>query len=305
MSSSDPNLQNIPRPLEEPFPPKIENCKDEEEYLRFLAVYEEEKDEYDFWVRYEIRDAFVPDSQDYALIVFDYINLEAKLQAEYTQDPLLIEMFNEGYDMHGYTAVKSFHLDCTPNECKKKYPQLRQRGKSVRFALQYGGTAFAISRTLKISRGEAQELVDAYYDTFIGEAEYKRKQIQFAHKNGYVTTLAGRKRRLVGINSSNPKMKSYYERIALNCPNQGGAADVIMHAQLDLEHDSQLKKLKCLQIMQTHDEVCILCPLENVEKAMPRIKYLMENCLPEEIKPKSVILDVDGNYSTRSYARAK
>jgi len=303
LSSSEPNLQNLPRPLEEVLEPDPKRYETKEKYQEALARYKEEKAEYDFWSRYEIRDVFIPDTPNDVIIVLDYNNLEARLQAHYSQDPLLIEMFKNKYDIHGYTGVKIFNLECHPNECKKLYPEARQLGKSIRFALQYGGTEFAVSRNSGISKEEAREKLDQYYNTFKGEAEYKRRQIKFAHENGFVYSLLKRKRHLIGINSPDYREKSYYERLALNYPNQSGAADIIISAQILIENDKRLKELGAKQVMQTHDELAIITSKESAEEVMKIAKYHMENCLNEPLK--NVDLIAEGNYSEVSYARAK
>ena len=277
LASTEPNLMNLPRPVE----PDI--------------------DDYEFWAKYEIRNVFIPDSEDEVIQVHDYTNLEAMLQAEYSGDELLIEMFREKYDVHGYTAVKVFKLNCSPNEAKKMYPQKRQLAKSIRFALQYGGTEFAIARNAGISKEEARDSVNDYYTTFKGEAEYKVRQKNFAHRYGFVYSLMGRRRHLEEINSNNYKMVGYLERVALNYPNQSGAADIMITAQILVEKDERLKKLGYRQIMQVHDELIGIVPKENVEKSIKIVKEIMETC----VKLKHVELIADGDYSEASYAKAK
>ena len=277
LASTEPNLMNLPRPIE----PDI--------------------DDYEFWAKYEIRNVFIPDSEDEVIQVHDYTNLEAMLQAEYSGDELLIEMFREKYDVHGYTAVKVFKLNCSPNEAKKIYPQKRQLAKSIRFALQYGGTEFAIARNAGISKEEARDSVNDYYTTFKGEAEYKVRQKNFAHRYGFVYSLMGRRRHLEEINSNNYKMVGYLERVALNYPNQSGAADIMITAQILVEKDERLKKLGYRQIMQVHDELIGIVPKENVEKSIKIVKEIMETC----VKLKHVELIADGDYSEVSYAKAK
>ena len=223
------------------------------------------------------------------------------LQAEYTGDDLLIEMFAQGYDIHGYTAVQVGKLDCTPNEAKKKYPKLRQLYKSVRFLLQYGGTEFALMRSTGLSKEEARAAIDDYYVTFKGEADYKVKQIRFAHKYGFVYSLMRRKRHLEGINSNNKKVSSYFERLALNYPNQSGAADVIMEAQILVDKNKRLKELNYRQVMQTHDEIIGIVPKKHVEESIKIVQKIMETC----VKLETVKLIADGGYSDVCYAFAK
>lgn len=282
--------EEVEKPVREAYSNSLSYQKDLDEYNDYL-----------FFMQFDVRNVFIPDNEDEVILVHDYTNLEAMLQAEYSGDELLIEMFKQGYDIHGYTAVQVAGLDCEPNECKKLYPKMRQTYKSVRFLLQYGGSEFALSRSTGMSKEESREKLDDYYKTFKGEAEYKIKQIKFAHKYGIVYSLLGRKRHLEGINSDNRKISSYFERLALNYPNQAGAADVIMEAQITIEANERLRELGYKQLLQVHDEVIGSVPRKNVEEAMKIKKRLMENC----VKLKKVALIADGDWSANSYAEAK
>lgn len=178
------------------------------------------------------------------------------MSAHFTQDENLIRLFNDKLDGHGLIATIIFdHLkDVHPNDVKKKYPHERQISKGVGFAMDYGGTSFAVSRNLGISKEEAQVYIDKYFEGFGGLAEWATKQKQFGRKFGYVLTILGHKRHLSGIRSEDMKIRSYYERLCLNSPIQGSAADVAIRAQLAIDNDPVLRALGCTMRIQVHDK---------------------------------------------------
>jgi DNA polymerase-1 len=279
LSCDSPNLQQLPRPLE----------GDEEDY--------------EFWNQFEIRELFIPDEEDEVIIASDWNNLEKKITAHFTKDPALLRLFAEKLDGHGQIATMVFAecKDCHPNEVKKKYPHLRQRAKSIGFAMDYGGTAYAVQRNLKCSLEEAQGYVDAYFEGFSGLAQWATKQKQFGRKFGYVLTILGHKRHLSGILESNGKIRSYYERICLNAPIQGSAADIAIRAQIAIDKDPILRAINCRMIIQIHDEIVLVAPRRYVNLCMERIAYHMEFCLPH---PMVVPLTVGIDYG-KTYAEAK
>lgn len=303
LSCSDPNLQNIPRPLEEVYVPIREKFKSDAEYESAFEKYEKAKEYYDYWIRFEIRDLLIPDDEEHVILSFDYKNLEMMVMAHFSQDPNLIEMFKQGADTHGYTAVQMFNLSCEPNEAKKLFADFRQRAKVLNFLLIYGGSAFALSSDLDIPKGEAQELYDLYFDTFIGVKDYISFIKRYGRRHGFVRTVLSRKRHLTGINSDNFKVRGYFERLALNAPIQGSAADIVISAQLLIENDEELRKLGFVQKIQVHDEVVGQCHKNVVDKVAKRVVQLMENALPKPLD--NVDLKVDAGWSDISYARAK
>ena len=227
-------------------------------------------------------------------------NLEKRLSAHITKDEKLIKMFNDNLDGHGLIATIIFPelADMHPNDVKKKFPHLRQIAKTVGFAIDYGGTAFAVSRNLKISKEEAQVYIDRYFEGFSGVAEWGVKQKKFGSRNGYVKTLFGHKRHLSGINSDDNKIKGYYERLCLNSPVQGSASDCATMAQIAVDKDPIMKALGVTMRIQIHDELVCIAPKRFKFIAMNRLKYLMETCLPYElVVPLISNVDWGKNYS--------
>jgi len=259
LSSSKPNLQNLPK--------------------------SEEED------KYKIRSLFVSEGDE--IIAIDYVNLETKVMAHFSKDPILLDMFEREIDSHGTTAVNMFNLPCEPDECKKQYPMLRQVGKVIAFLLAYGGGASALQETLmdndvnlndpeylvkygvKTGKQVAQIYIDKYFETFTWVANFIKNQKKFAKKYGYVNTILGRKRRLLHINGSDFGQASYEERLSVNAPIQGSAADLTSNAQIRIARDKRLVELRCFMLLQVHDELCFKCPKENVAEAIPIIQHYM------------------------------
>lgn len=190
-----------------------------------------------------------------------YSNLEVRVMAHFSKDPVLIKAFNEGKDLHGNTAKMMFRLDCDANEVKELHPKLRQQGKVIAFLLQYGGSSYtlyedlnkngeldAIAERVKNAKGKlpddikdfrgckdgkaiAQRLMDLYFEAFEGIAKFMTKQKKFAHRHEYVYTLVKRKRRLRDINSSDFRKVGYNERLSINSSIQGSGADIMINAQ--------------------------------------------------------------------------
>lgn len=278
LSCDSPNLQQLPRPLEMPkAPPKDE----QEKYAKYL----EEKAEYDFWIQFEIRELFIADEEDEVIIAGDWSNLEKRISAHMTKDPALIRMFMEELDGHGLIATMIFPelADVHPNDVKKYHKEERQIAKGVGFAIDYGGTSFAVSRNLGIDKEVAQSYIDRYFEGFSGIAEWAINQKQFGRKYGYVLTILGHKRHLSKIRSENIKERSYYERLCLNAPVQGSAADIAIRAQLAIDKDPILRAMGYTMRIQIHDEIVGTCPARFKFACMERVKYLMEHCLPQEL----------------------
>jgi DNA polymerase-1 len=280
LSCDSPNLQQLPRPLEG------------------------DEDDYEFWIQFEIRELFIPDDpEEEVIIASDWKNLEKMITADRTKDKNLIRLFKEKLDGHGQVATLVFEecRDVHPNQVKKLFPHLRQRAKSIGFAMDYGGTAFAVSRSLGISKEEAQFYIDKYFEGYEGLATWATMQKQFGRKYGYVLTILGHKRHLSGILDQNIKIRSYYERLCLNAPIQGSAADIAIRAQLAIDKDPILKALNCRMIIQIHDEIVFVAPKKYKYLCMERIKMLMENCLP---KPMVIPLIAEIDFGS-CYSEAK
>lgn len=262
------------------------------------------------------------------IIAVDYSNLEIRCTAHLSGDPLLLDMFAHGKDIHGTTAINMFELtDCDDKSVKKKHPDLRQAAKVLNFLLIYGGSASALYDSLKYDRSApidlgdkehlakykkfgvkngvdvAQVYIDKYFDSYKGVAQMIRENKKFARKHGFVYTIIKRKRRLEGINSSDNKIRSYCERLATNARVQGTASDIVSSAQVRLENDPWFEEHRCYMLVQVHDEVVYECPEEYVEEAEERIKAIMAKPFGENVSLK-VELKADSD-SGNSYNEAK
>lgn len=252
--------------------------------------------------KYQIRSVFVGSLNEKGernkIIAIDYHNLEMVCLTHFSGDKNLSEMFANDDDAHGSTAVNMFGLDCTPVEVKKKYPHLRQASKVINFMLMYGGGASTLYDGLKndhyspLDLGAKEYLekykckngvqvarvfIDKYFESYSGVAKFIQGQKKFAHRNGYVLTVLGRKRRLPDINSSDFKQASYCERLSVNSAIQGTAGDITINAQIRVANEERLKELGCKMLIQIHDELVFECPEENLDEAIEIIKYLMEH----------------------------
>ncbi len=197
----------------------------------------------------EIRRAFVPEQGD-LLLSADYSQIELRLMAEFSGDPDMIEAFGAGEDIHRATAAKIFHLplqDVTPDQ--------RRKAKTANFGIIYGISAFGLSSRLDVSRTEAKELIENYMKTYPQVSQYMQDVVERARKDGYVSTLFGRKRYLPDINSRNAAVRGYAERNAVNAPLQGSAADIIKIAMIRIDDEIRRLGLKSRMIMQVHDEL--------------------------------------------------
>ncbi|MFI3211504.1 MAG: DNA polymerase [Peptostreptococcaceae bacterium] len=292
--------------------------------------------------KYQIRDCFIGDinedtKEDEYIISVDYSNLEVRVMAHFSKDPSLLNAFAENKDLHGNTACMMFNLDCHPNEVKNKYPNLRHVGKVIAFLLQYGGGANTLYETLN-SQGEdldskakelkckngkevAQKYMDMYFEGFKGIADFMKSQKKFAHRNEYVNTLVGRKRRLININSSNFGESAYNERLSINSCIQGSGADIMINAQNRIEGtnpcyvtkhyleennisvpfiaSNRLQELDCEMLVQIHDELLFTCPKNNCEEAIGIIRDCMIYPFGENVK-LNVDLEIGSGYS-KSY----
>lgn len=262
------------------------------------------------------------------IIAVDYSNLEIRCTAHLSGDPLLLDMFAHGKDIHGTTAINMFELtDCDDKSVKQKHPDLRQAAKVLNFLLIYGGSASALYDSLKYDRSApidlgdkehlakykkfgvkngvdvAQVYIDKYFDSYKGVAQMIRENKKFARKHGFVYTIIKRKRRLEGINSSDNKIRSYCERLATNARVQGTASDIVSSAQVRLENDPWFEEHRCYMLVQVHDEVVYECPEEYVEEAEERIKAIMAKPFGENVSLK-VELKADSD-SGNSYNEAK
>ena len=286
LSSAYPNLQQLPKPLEEP--------KDGED-----------RSYYDLWSQFEIRKLFIADD-GYVVIASDYHALEKFLTAHLSQDKLLLKMMRENLDPHGTVATLVFPelKNVHPNEVKKVAPDKRQISKGVGFALDYGGGAGTIARNLGINIKVAQGYVDKYFEGFYGLHAYDKAVVRFAKANGYVKTLGGHKRHVWDINHPDRGIASYNERVAVNVLSQGAGADCAMFAQIDIDSDPVLNAIGAYMVMNIHDEIVMMCPSEYAELCKERLVYFMEKCLEKRGINLTIPLEAVADQG-HSYADAK
>lgn len=197
----------------------------------------------------EIRRAFIPDPGD-LLMSADYSQIELRLMAEMSADPVMIEAFREGADIHRATAAKIYK-----EPLEEVTDRQRRNAKTANFGIIYGISAFGLAERLDIPRAEAKMLIDGYFETYPGVKEYINRSVTEAKERGYVTTVMGRKRFLPDINSRNAVVRSYAERNAVNAPLQGSAADIIKKAMIDIYREIEERGLRSRMIIQVHDEL--------------------------------------------------
>ena len=197
----------------------------------------------------EIRRAFIADP-DCLLLSADYSQIELRLMADLSADPVMVEAFLSGEDIHRSTAAKIYHLDPTDVTDTQ-----RRNAKTANFGIIYGISAFGLSERLSIPRAEAKQLIDGYLATYPRVAEYMNESIERAREKGYVTTTLGRRRYLPDITSRSNTVRSYAERNAINAPLQGSAADIIKVAMVDIHRQIKARGLKSKMILQVHDEL--------------------------------------------------
>ena len=216
LSSSNPNLQNIPV--------RDENGK-------------------------EVRKAFIPDEGE-TFFSADYSQIELRIMAHLSQDPNMLDDFNSGHDIHQATAAKVFKV---PME--EVTSSMRRKAKTANFGIIYGISAFGLAERMEVSRNEAKQLIDDYFATYPRVKEYMDKSIEKAREEGYTETLFGRRCQLPDINSRNAVVRGYAERNAINSPIQGTAADIIKIAMINIDRRMKDEGMKSKMILQVHDEL--------------------------------------------------
>lgn len=198
----------------------------------------------------QVRKAFIPRSKEYKILSADYSQIELRIIAALSNDEGMIDAFKKGMDIHSATAARVFNVPL--NEVTR---EMRGRAKAVNFGIAYGQTAFGLSQNLNISRTEAKEIIDNYNMQFPGVKSLMESNIEFARANGYTKTVLGRKRYIKDINSQNNTVRSQAERIAVNSPIQGSAADMIKVAMIKIHHAIKKAKLRSTMLLQVHDEL--------------------------------------------------
>jgi DNA polymerase I len=220
----------------------------------------------------EIRKAFIPRNSDFLILAADYSQVELRIIAAISGDKGMQEAFHLGLDIHAATAAKVFgvELDAVTRD-------MRGKAKAVNFGIAYGQGAFGLSQNLGISRGEAKEIIDNYFEQFPGLLGYKESSIELARKKGYAETILGRRRQLRDINSKNHVVRSAAERNAINAPIQGSAADIIKLAMINLNRVFEKENFKSKMLLQVHDELVFDAHRDEVEIITPIVRMEMEN----------------------------
>jgi DNA polymerase-1 len=244
LSSTDPNLQNIPIRTE---------------------------------LGQHIRRAFVPEPGN-KLISADYSQLELRLLAHITRDEVMLEAFQKGEDIHAKTARLVFGAK-TDAELRVA----RRLAKIVNFAIAYAIEPYGLSQRVGISRAEAKKVIEDYYETYKGVKKFMDETPAVAREQGYVTTTFGRRRYLPSINDRNYNVRSRAEREAINMPIQGFSADIVKIAMLKVDEALRREGLKTQMIMQVHDELLFESPAAEVEKAMEIIRREMESAVQLDV----------------------
>jgi len=238
LSSSNPNLQNIPIRTE---------------------------------LGREIRAAFVP-REGWRLVVADYSQIELRLLAHMSRDPVLLQAFRNGEDIHTRTAAEVFAVPPL-----MVTPEMRRNAKAVNFGIVYGQTPFGLAATLGIDRKEAETYIHTYFELHAGVKKFIQETIAEVRKTGFAPTLFGRKRPIPDMHSRNPNARSFAERTAVNTPLQGTAADLIKLAMIQIDEIFRREKLETKMLLQVHDELVFEAPPREVEEVAQMVKREMEN----------------------------
>ncbi|MGE5645264.1 MAG: DNA polymerase I [Acidobacteriota bacterium] len=244
LSSSNPNLQNIPIRTE---------------------------------MGREIRAAFIP-REGWKLIVADYSQIELRLLAHFAQCPVLLGAFRAGEDIHTRTAAEVFGVPPL-----MVTPELRRRAKAVNFGIVYGLSAFGLAAQLGISRHEAQTYIDNYFARYTGVRKFIDRTIAEVRKTGVTKTLFGRERPIPDMNSRNPNQRGFAERTAVNTPLQGTAADLIKLAMIRIDREIEQRKMQSAMLLQVHDELLFEAPPEEIDEVRKLVKREMENVHPLDV----------------------
>jgi len=238
----------------------------------------------------QVRKAFVPRDSNYTLLAADYSQIELRLIAEMSGDEQMKESFLRGEDIHKSTAAKVFKV-----ELEEVTREQRSYAKTVNFGIIYGVSAFGLSQQTDLSRSEAKELIETYYETYPTLKSYIAKQIDFAREHGYVETILGRRRYLKNINSRNAIVRSADERNAVNAPIQGSAADIIKIAMIKIHKELKSEGYKSKMLLQVHDELVFDIHLDEMHILKPLIKETMEEAYKMSI-PLTVDLGEGSNW---------
>ena len=257
LSSTNPNLQNIPVRTEQ---------------------------------GREIRRAFVPRGEEYTLMAADYSQIELRIIAHLSGDPAMVNDFRLGHDIHAATAAKVYHVDI--NDVTK---QQRSKAKAVNFGIIYGMSAFGLAERLEIPRSEAAEIIKSYFAEYAGIKEYLEKSVAIAREKGYAETITGRRRYLRDINATNSVVRGFAERNAVNAPIQGSSADMIKMAMIAIYDEMQRRQMRSKMILQVHDELVFDTRLDEVETLRGIVEDKMVNAMPLSV-PVVVEINTGANW---------
>jgi DNA polymerase-1 len=261
LSSSNPNLQNIPIRTEQ---------------------------------GREIRKAFVAESEDSVMMSADYSQIELRVMAHLSGDEHLCAAFREGRDVHAATAAKIFGVPV-----EEVTADQRRMAKTANFGIMYGISAFGLAQRLRVPRSEAKQLIEGYFQSFPSIRSFIDKTLEQARQDGYVATPLGRRRDLPELKSSNFNMRSFGERVALNMPIQGAAADIIKLAMIAVYHKLQAAGVKSRVLVQVHDELV----LEVVNSERAQVEAILKETMENVVK-LSVPLLID-MHAGKNWAEAK
>jgi DNA polymerase-1 len=256
LSSTNPNLQNIPIRTE---------------------------------LGREIRAAFVA-AEGNRLVAADYSQIELRLLAHYSQDPLLLEAYRTGKDIHTLTAAEVFGVPPMLIDAEH-----RRRAKAVNFGIVYGLSPFGLAQQLGIEQKEAKRFIDSYFARYVGVRGFIERTLEQARRDGFVRNLFGRKRPIPDLMSKNPNLRGFAERTAVNTPLQGTAADLIKIAMLRLDAELRGRGLETKMLLQVHDELVLEAPMAEVESVKALVKECMEGAYALSV-PLEVEVSVGGNW---------
>lgn len=258
LSSQNPNLQNIP-----------------------IKTAEGRK----------VREAFIPRDENHVLLSADYSQIELRLIAEISKETAMLDAFQKGVDIHLATAAKVFGV-----ALEAVTPEQRRAAKTVNFSIIYGAGASNLSSQLGIKRTEAKDIIDSYFREYSGLKRYMDEIVEYAREHGYVKTLLGRRRYLRDINSRNGMQRSMAERMAINSPIQGTAADLIKVAMINLHQAMAEKGMQSKMILQVHDELVFDVHKDELEVLTALVKEKMSSALPNLQVPILVETGVGNNW---------
>ena len=222
----------------------------------------------------KVREAFVPRDENYTLMAADYSQIELRIMASLSKDEGMLTAFNNGVDIHSATASKVYKV---PVEEVDR--TMRSHAKSVNFGIIYGISAFGLSQNIGISRTEAKEIIDNYFEEFPKVKEYMDWSIEQAREKEYVETVMGRRRYLREINSRNAVMRAVAERNAINAPIQGSAADIVKKAMIDVQTEMDKRGMQSKMLLQVHDELVFDMHKDEAEELKSLVKEKMEQAV--------------------------